>query len=191
MKLILKRILEWLTEEEDIILDFFAGSGTTGAVAHKLMRQWILVEQLDYVQKQTVTRLCDVVSGEQGGISQEIKWQGGGDFIYCELMPYNQNILDRIQSATESETLLNIWQKMCTGVSVLKWYLDTDNIEEAKKEFIAIDDVEQQQIALIELLNKTHLYVHFSEMDDENANVNDTDKRLTRLFYEGDVDAKS
>lgn len=167
----------------DIILDFFAGSGTTGHAIYELNaqdggnRQFILVEQLEKHIAVCKERLEKVMTK--------------GNFISCELMRYNQNILDRIQSATESETLLDIWREMCTGVSVLKWYLDTDNIEESEKAFIAIDDVEQQQIALIELLNKTHLYVHFSEMDDENAKVNDTDKRLTRLFYEGDADAKS
>ena len=167
----------------DIILDFFAGSGTTGHATYELNaedngnRQFILVEQLEEHIAVCKERLEKVMTK--------------GNFISCELMPYNQNILDRIQSATESETLLNIWREMCTGVSVLKWYLGTDNMEEAEKEFIAIDDVEQQQIALIELLDKTHLYVHFSEMDDENANVNDTDKSLTRLFYEGDANAKS
>ena len=189
---ILKRILEWLTEEGDIILDFFAGSGTTASVAHKLMRQWILIEQMDYVQTRTVTRLCNVVSGEQGGVSQNVKWQGGGDFISCELKSDNQTFLDRIQSATESETLLAIWREMCGGVSVLKWYLNTDNIEAAEKEFIGIEDVEQQKQALVDLLDKSHLYVHYSEMDDENAGVNEYDKQLTHSFYKGgDTDAES
>ena len=176
-------IVKLTTDKNDIVLDFFAGSGTTGHAVSELNkqdngnRQFILVEQLEEHIAVCKERLEKVMTK--------------GNFISCELMPYNQNILDRIQSATERETLLDIWREMCTGVSVLKWYLDTDNIEEAEKAFIAIDDVEQQQIALIELLNKTHLYVHFSEMDDENAKVNDTDKRLTRLFYEGDADAKS
>ena len=188
---ILLRILQWLTSDHDIILDFFAGSGTTGAVAHKLRQQWILIEQLDTAQKETISRLSDVISGEQGGISHIVKWEGGGNFISCELLPYNQTYLDRIQSATQSDTLLEILRDMCSGASVLKWYLNAENIDAATEEFIAIDDVKQQKKALVELLDKSHLYVHYSEMEDERFCVSDTDKQLTHNFYKGDTDAKS
>ena len=87
--------------------------------------------------------------------------------------------------------MLDIWRQMCSGASVLKWYLETADIEAAKQKFIAIDDVDQQKKALMELIDKSHLYAHYSEMDDENAGVSDTDKRLTREFYNGDTDAES
>ena len=188
---LLKLIVEMATEENDIVLDFFCGTGTTLAVAHKLQRTYIGIEQLDYHENDCVTRLKNVIEGDTTGISDEVGFHGGGNFLYCELKSDNQTFLDRIQSATESETLLDIWREMCTGASVLKWYLNTDNIEDAEKEFIAIDDVEQQKIELVELLDKSHLYVHYSEMDDENAGISGNDKRLNHSFYKGDTDAES
>ena len=80
---------------------------------------------------------------------------------------------------------------MCKGTYVLKWYLDTDNIEEAEKEFIDIDDVEQQKKCLEELIDKSHLYVHYSEMEDETFDISEDDKRLNHSFYQGDINAKS
>ena len=112
---ILKRIIEWLTESGDIILDFFAGSGTTAAVAHKMNRQWILVEQMDYVATVTAARLKKVLAGEKGGISQSVNWQGGGDFISCELMPYNAAFVERIQAARNADELVALWREMARG----------------------------------------------------------------------------
>ena len=190
-EVLLKLIVEMATEENDIVLDFFCGTGTTLAVAHKLQRAYIGIEQLDYQENDSETRLKNVIDGDTTGISNKVGFQGGGNFLYSELMPYNQTVLDRIQSATDSETLLGIWREMCKGTSVLKWYLDTDNIEEAEKEFIDINDVEQQKIALAELLDKSHLYVHYSEMEDETFDISEDDKRLNHSFYKGDTNAKS
>ena len=189
-ELLMQRIIEYTTTESDIVLDFHLGSGTTAAVAHKTGRQYIGIEQMDYADTISVERLNKVIGGEQGGISEEVKWSGGGSFLYCELMSDNQTYIDRIQSATDSDTLLDLWRQMCSSASVLKWYLDTDNIEAAEKEFIAIDDIAKQKTALLELIDKAHLYVHYSEMEDANANVSDTDKRLNHLFYKGNTDAK-
>ena len=187
---LIQRIIELGSSFGDIVLDFHVGSGTTATAAHKMGRQYIGIEQMDYITKVTVPRIKKVIAGEQGGISKSVDWQGGGDLIYCELKSNNQTFLDRIQSTTESDTLLDIWREMCTGASVLKWYLNTENIEAAEKAFIAINDIEQQKMALVELLDKTHLYVHYSEMEDENADVNDNDKKLNHSFYEGGTDAE-
>lgn len=73
------------TNEGDIVLDYHLGSGTTGAVAHKMNRQYIGIEQMDYIETVSVERLKKVIAGEQGGISKDVEWQGGGSFVYCEL----------------------------------------------------------------------------------------------------------
>lgn len=70
-------------------MDFFAGSGTTLAVAHKMNRRWVGIEQMDYIENITKERLKKVLNGEQGGISKEVNFNGGGSFVYCELMPLN------------------------------------------------------------------------------------------------------
>ncbi|BAM15105.1 conserved hypothetical protein [Helicobacter cinaedi PAGU611] len=82
----------------DLVMDFFAGSGTTLAVAMKMNRRWIGIEQMDYIESITKERLKKVVAGEQGGISKAVNWQGGGSFIYCKLMPLNVVYKEKIQN---------------------------------------------------------------------------------------------
>jgi adenine-specific DNA-methyltransferase len=82
---LLKKVLEISTDKNDIILDFHLGSGTTCAVAHKMGRRYIGIEQMDYIEDIAVERMKKVIEGEQGGISKTVEWQGGGSFIYAEL----------------------------------------------------------------------------------------------------------
>ena len=85
---LIKRILEIATHQGDIVLDSFAGSGTTGAVAHKMSRRWIMVELNEHCQTHIVPRLKNVINGEdQGGVSKHFKWKGGGGFRYYKLAP--------------------------------------------------------------------------------------------------------
>ena len=86
------------TQENDLVMDFFAGSGTTLAVAMKMKRRFIGIEQMDYIESITKERLKKVVAGEQGGISKAVNWQGGGSFIYCKLMPLNVMYKEKIQN---------------------------------------------------------------------------------------------
>ena len=174
-----KDIIEILTEKggDDIILDFFAGSGTTAHAVLELNkkdngnRQFILVEQMDYVESVTVPR-----------VEKVIRIENIGDFIYCELMPYNEVFMERIQSAQSSEKLLHIWRDMSKD-SVLNWYVKPHKPEAAEEHFIAINDVEKQKQLLAELLDKNQLYVHLSEMEDETFKVNEADKALNKAFY--------
>jgi adenine-specific DNA-methyltransferase len=69
---LLQRIILLASNEGDTILDFFSGSGTTGAVAHKMNRKWIMTEQMDYIETVTKERLKKVIDGEQGGISEDV-----------------------------------------------------------------------------------------------------------------------
>lgn len=85
---LIQRIFNLATHENDLILDSFAGSGTTGAVAHKMGRRWIMVELGDHCETHIVPRLKKVIDGEdQGGISKAVNWQGGGGFRYFRLAP--------------------------------------------------------------------------------------------------------
>ncbi len=188
---ILKRILEWLTAKDDIILDFFAGAGTTAAVAQKLNRQWILIEQLTHtVEKHTLSRLNSVISGEQGGISKSVNWKGCGDFIYCELKEYNQSYMDKIQAAQSTDELVNILHVMSRD-SFLYWYVNAEFLEEtngnpetAETHFTTIDNIEAQKHLLVELLDKNQLYVNLSEIEDVDFGVSEEDKTLNEKFYE-------
>lgn len=75
------------SNEQDIVLDSFLGSGTTSAVAHKLLRRWIGIEMGDHAYSHCQKRLVNVVNGEQTGISKRCNWQGGGGFKFYELAP--------------------------------------------------------------------------------------------------------
>lgn len=85
---LLERIIFLATNEGDLVLDSFAGSGTTGAVAHKMGRRWIMVELGGHCHTHIIPRLQKVIDGEdQGGISKSVNWQGGGGFRYYKLAP--------------------------------------------------------------------------------------------------------
>lgn len=85
---LIQKIIEISTEAGDIVLDSFAGSGTTGAVAHKMGRRWIMVELGEHCHTHIIPRLQKVIDGEdQGGISKAVNWQGGGGFRYHKLAP--------------------------------------------------------------------------------------------------------
>ncbi len=184
---LLERIISSATQEGDIVLDFFSGSGTTVSTAHKLKRRWIAIEQLDTQINILKKRLIDVINGKSSGISESVNWQGGGDFIYCELMRYNEVFMERIQSVESSEELLEIWRDM-SRESFLKWHVKRDKPEEAEAVFIDIDNVEKQKQLLADLLDKNQLYVHLSEIEDETFKVNELDKILNKDFYGGNVD---
>ena len=109
---LLKRIIHIGSNAGDIVLEFFAGSGTTGAVAHKMERQYILCEQMDYVESVTLKRLQKVIEGEQGGISEEVDWQGGGSFTFLELMQFNEQFITQIEDADSKEDLQQVWNNM-------------------------------------------------------------------------------
>jgi len=90
---LIKRVLELSTSRGDWVLDSFAGSGTTGAVAHKMGRQWILVESGEHCETHIVPRLQSVISGlDASGITKVVSWQGGGGFRYFRLAP---SLMDR------------------------------------------------------------------------------------------------
>ena len=201
-ELLIQRILEYTTRQGDIVLDFHLGSGTTSAVAHKTGRQYIGVEQMDYVETITLKRMKRVV-GEKterglieydtGGISDSVNWKGGGDFIYCELMQYNQALVNRIQAAQTSEELVALWKDIAAN-SFLNWYVSPETPDDAVNDFFAMGDSEngldKQRKCLMDLLNKNQLYVNLSEIDDENWAVNEGDKALNKEFYgraEGDI----
>ena len=199
---LLHRILHIASNENDIVLDFCAGSGVTAAVAHKMNRQWITIEQMDYVKTITLERLRKVVGQkvavadnligaieyDTGGISESVNWQSGGDFIFCELMPYNQVFMDKLQSAQSGEELLDIWREM-SKESFLNWYVNPKKSEEAEDDFIAINNVDKQRKTLMDLLDKNQLYVHLSEIGDEKFCVSELDKSINEDFYGGDDDA--
>ena len=180
-ELLLYRIISLCTLPGDIVLDFFLGSGTTAAVAHKMGRQYIGIEQMDYGKNDSVVRLCNVINGDKSGASKGLNWQGGGSFVYCELSKYNQNFIDEIEEAKTKDELMVIWKRM-QETGFLSYQIKAKDINIDADEFkdLSIDD---QKRFLIECLDKNLLYIPFSEIDNEEYNISDEDKRLTREFY--------
>lgn len=166
---ILERILNWLTVEGDWVLDFFAGSGTTAAVAHKLHRRFITIEQMDYIESLTLARLKNVVA------------QAGDSFIYAALMPWNQVFADEILAADSPEALQKIWQDMQQR-AFLEPVADTLTTPDFAAE-LAHQPLDEQKRALFHLLDKNQLYVNLSEMADADFNISDTDRALNRQLY--------
>lgn len=178
---IIERIIEMSTEEGDIVLDFHLGSGTTAAVAHKMNRQYIGVEQMDYIEEIAISRLKKVIKGDNAGISKDIKWKWGGEFVYMELMEANQKYLDKISVAKDTKTLMDIYEEMQKS-GFINYYVDIRSIDENISEFEALN-LENQKKFLAELLDKNLLYVNHSEIEDVNYWVSDEEKKLNREFY--------
>jgi len=167
------------SDKQAIVLDFFAGSGTTAHAVIELNRdggdrKFILCEQMDYVQSVTVARVKAVQKAEKKG-----------DFAYCELMKYNEVFMERIEAAKTSKELVKIWKDMAAE-SFLNWYVNPQVPEDAIKDFEAIgkqDGLKKQKRRLAELLDKNQLYVNLSEIDDPRFKVSDGDKALNKAFY--------
>lgn len=168
-------------DKEALVLDFFAGSGTTAHAVLELNkdggnRRFIICEQMDYVETVTRERARKVIENNKVG-----------EFIYCELMRYNESFINKIQNAKNSNELIQIWENISEH-SFLNWYINPEMPEEAINDFIAIgkdeQGLEKQKKLLIELLDKNQLYVNLSEIDDERFAVNEEDKRLNKEFYQ-------
>lgn len=179
---LIERILTLATNEGDIVFDSFVGSGTTAAVAHKMGRRYIGVEQMDYIQDITVERLKKVLEGEQGGISKAQNWHGGGSFVYCELKEDANTLITTIQNATE-DTIESVKAAIYADERIVP-YLTKQELADADKDFENLT-LEEKKQALIKLVDKNKLYVNASDMDDESYHVSDDDKKFTNSFYKG------
>lgn len=179
---LLKRIIEMTTDEGDIVLDYHLGTGTTVAAAHKIKRQYIGVEQMDYIKTFTTKRLQKVIEGNQNGISKEVNWKGGNSFTYLELKKYNQTFIDKIEEAKDNKTLLAIWEEM-KAKSFLNYNVDIKRQEEHIEEFKKLE-LKQQKEHLIELLDKNQLYVNLSSINDKDFDCSTAEKKVTEDFYQ-------
>ncbi len=177
---LIERIISISTKENDIILDFCLGSGTTAAVAHKMGRRWIGIEQMDYIEDIAKVRLQKVIEWEQGGISKRVNWQWWGDFIYLELKTYNIEYFERIQWTTTKEDLHTVYIDMARNAFLQFWF-DRKNWE--KDENYQKLTLEEQKIKLRELLDMNQLYLNTGDMYDARHSVSPLDRSVTEKFY--------
>lgn len=169
------------SNESDLVLDFFMGSATTQAVAMKMNRRFIGIEQMDYINTVSVPRLQKVMEGEQGGISKDINWQGGGSFVYAELMEKSKGYLESVLEAENTDSLKQIYQLMLENVD-LDFRADLEAIQEMLNDGISLEDKKR---LLVKLIDKNQLYYNYSEIDDANVRdlISDTDYAFNQSFY--------
>jgi adenine-specific DNA-methyltransferase len=164
----------------DLVLDFFMGSATTQAVAHKMGRQYIGIEQMEYINTLSVPRLQKVIEGEQGGVSRELDWQGGGDFVYLELKELNEEFVQQIYSIDNIDDIKNIYKKL-KSKGLLVPSLETKELE--KENSFDELSLEQQKDIILSSIDKNKLYVNASQIDDKEIGLTDYEKTLTHNFY--------
>ena len=179
---LIQRIIQLGSDEGDLVLDFFMGSATTQAVAHKMNRQYIGIEQMDYIETVAVERLKKVIAGEQGGISKDVDCQGGGSFVYCELKNDAQEFKNQVQKATTAEEIVELLN-FAKQSSFLSYRIDPKKLKES--EFKQLSLAEQKQ-TLLEIVDNNNLYVNYSDIDDVSYGISDDDKKLNHEFYGGE-----
>ncbi|GHS24659.1 hypothetical protein JP0118_14660 [Helicobacter pylori] len=175
---LIQRILEVSTNENDLVLDFFAGSGTTCAVAHKMKRRYIGIEQMDYIETITKERLKKVIEGEQGGISKKCGFKGGGSFVYAELKEVNLEIKKQILNAENTDECLKIFN---ASERILK-RTDCKIGEIHSEEFQNLDLNEQKRIYCV-LLDSNEDYLNLGDMDEDTWGIDGITKKYNEIFY--------
>ncbi|MEK4924997.1 site-specific DNA-methyltransferase [Cytobacillus sp. FSL R5-0569] len=179
---LLQRIISIASDEGDIVLDFFMGSATTQAVSMKMNRRFIGIEQMDYVEGVSVSRLKKVIEGEQGGISKEVGWNGGGSFIYAELYQLNHQYVSRIQDAQLDEDIKGIVAEI-KDTAFWDYKINIDRLTNEDSEFSAMS-LEAKKKLLIESLDANQMYLSYSEIDDAQYAIPESVKQFNYSFYQ-------
>lgn len=180
---LLQNVISMSTNKKDIVLDFFMGSATTQAVAMKMHRHFIGIEQMNYINTVSIPRLQKVIAGEQGGISKEVNWQGGGSFIYAELMEKDQGYIRDLQNAENMDELMNVYSRMKQNGDI-DFRVDLNKFEASLKAG-ELPSLEDRKKELIKIIDKNQLYYSYSDIDDESVRdlVTDTDYEFNKSFY--------
>ncbi len=176
---LIQRILEVSTNENDLVLDFFAGSGTTCAVAHKMKRRYIGIEQMDYIETITKERLKKVIEGEQGGISKKCDFKGGGSFVYAELKEVNLEIKKQILNANSKSECLKIFNDLSERF-LKRADCKTDEID--SEEFHNLDLNEQKRICCASL-DSNEDYLNLGDIDEDAWGIDKITKKYNEIFY--------
>ncbi|MFJ7935546.1 DNA methyltransferase [Sporosarcina sp. NPDC096371] len=181
---LVSRAIQLATDENDIVLDFFMGSATTLAASMKMNRQFIGIEQMDYIESVSIPRLQKVIEGEQGGISKDVNWKGGGSFIYAELQELNMQYVCLIEKA-DDDMELNLVMEQLNESAYLNFKADMGKITNENNGFAELSLDEKKRL-LIEVLDANQLYLNYSEIDDSKFNVPENVKAFNQSFYEKD-----
>lgn len=185
----LREIIKTYSSENDIILVFFGGSGTTAATAMKMNRKFITIEQIEQQMEKIIKRISNVINGDPTGISKDVNWQGGGSFVYAELMEKSKGYLDSVLQAENTDSLTQIYHLMLDNVD-LDFRADLEAIQEMLNDGISLEDKKR---LLVKVIDKNQLYYNYSEIDDANVFdlISDTDYTFNQSFYkEEEIDGQ-
>lgn len=182
---LIERIIKIATNENDIVLDFFAGSGTTGATAHKMNRQFIMCEQMESQIHLQLERLSNVINGDTTGISKSVNWQGGGSFVYLELAEKNEKAMRLISACKNYDELVSIFENLST-----KYFLHYNvRVNEFINKICKEDNfkklsLERQKEMFARMLDLNQLYVNFDDRNDKDSGLSENDIKATEDFYQ-------
>ena len=172
---LLKRIIEMGSCEGDLVLDYHVGTGTTLVVAHKTRRQYIGIEQMDYIHELTKVRLKKTI---QDG-------NKFGDFVYMELAKWNEEAKEKILRAKNLNELIKLFDELYERF-FLNYNVKTKEFKEKiiKEEGFKNLSLDQQKKLFVEMLDMNQMYVNFSEREDKKYNLSLEDIKLSEQFYQ-------
>jgi adenine-specific DNA-methyltransferase len=176
---LIKRIIELSTDKDDLVLDYHVGSGTTAAVAHKMGRQYIGIEQLFYGDNDPILRLKNVINGDQTGISKDVSWQGGGSFVYANIMNNANKFRERVERAKNDTEYLKLLEEASSS-SFLSYRVDPTKLNES--DFRKLSSAEKRRL-LLELIDNNTLYVNYEDINDPIFGVSEADKSFNKELY--------
>ena len=177
---LMEDIIKILTSSNDIILDYHAGSGTTGHAVLNLNeedqgnRKFILIEQMDYIKTVTAPRIKEVLKRSKSNDS----------FIYCELEKWNEKAKEEIQNAKDLPALIKLFDTLYE-----KYFLNYNvKIKDFKEEIVKEEyfkrlTLVQQKKMFLTMLDLNQMYVQESEMADKKYGISSEDQKLTKFFY--------
>lgn len=187
---LLRRCLQLTTRPGDRVMDFFAGTGTTGAVAHKMDRRYTVIEQLDYVESKLVQRLENVVDGDTTGVSSNVGWTGGGSFVYTELARANASIMKELRSADTEEEVEAIRERLAApplnaflNFAVDESFLYDPSVSAQDGTSYRDLSLDDKKKVLMGVLDKNQLYVNLEDAEDGQFDLPDDALRFTESFY--------
>lgn len=181
---LLGKIIEMATEPNNVVLDFFGGSGSTIAAALKSGRKFISIEQLDNQIYLQIERLNNVISGsDNNGMSSDVNWQGGGSFVYAELMEKNQGYLKDVQQAETTKQLEDVVHRMIEGGADFDFRVDVEKVlQDPEYQTMSLADKKQ---LIVKVIDKNQLYYAYSDMDDRDVQelMSESDIAFNKSFY--------
>jgi adenine-specific DNA-methyltransferase len=144
-------------------------------------RRWIVLEQIASQIEIAQKRLGGVIAGDTYGISKDVEWSGGGEFVSLELAERNPRLNKEIAAATNVKQLSVIFDELANS-PYLSHKIDLVRLKESKSEFENLN-LQQAKSALVEMLDKNAFYINISEVDDKTITLKENEISLSKSFY--------